>query len=64
MRLVHLISGKENSSFWLSEAGIRLLHLIYAHPPKTSMEWSRLCCKAGVCPVILARSGLTYKAAS
>jgi hypothetical protein len=61
MRVVHFIPGKDSPSSWISEEAVRLLNLLYVNPPRNSMEWSRLCCRAGLCPVILARTGLTFK---
>lgn len=62
MRRVHFING--NKDTWISGEVLRLLHLLYLHPPRTQKEWAQTCCRAGLCPLVLVRTGLTYKAAS
>jgi len=59
MGLVHYVKGSDSNSALLNGEFVRILNLVYTHEPKSREEFLHLCCKNGVCPVILTRTGLT-----
>jgi len=61
MSLVHYVKGCDSKSALISGDIVRVINLVYTHEPKTREELLQLCCKNGVCPVVLSRSGFIAK---
>ena len=64
MGLVHFVTGKNSQNPLIPNEIIRILHHLYVQASADPKEVTRLCCKAGLCPLVLARTRLTFKAAS
>lgn len=52
MRLVRFISGNECNSSLLTAEGLKLVDAVL-NSSVNAQELARLCCKAGLCPVVL-----------
>ncbi|GEM_PF-4347492 len=61
MSLVHYVKGNDSKSSLLNGDIVKVLNLVYTHEPKSREEFLHLCCKNGVCPVVLTRAGFTPK---
>lgn len=51
-RIVHLVSGNECQRTLLSAEAMNLLHALF-QKTTDAKQLARLCCHAGLCPVIL-----------
>lgn len=61
MSLVHYVKGCDSKSSLFNGDFVRALNLVYTHEPKSREEFFSLCCKNGVCPVVLTRTSLITK---
>ncbi|MFV8257351.1 hypothetical protein ACNQKP_06085 [Bdellovibrio bacteriovorus] len=52
MRIVHFVSGTECQSTLLSVDAMNLLHAMM-NKTTDAKELAKLCCRAGLCPLIL-----------
>lgn len=64
MGLVRFIKGTDAEVSLLDTEVMKLINVIYVHTPSSQKELARLCCKSGLCPLVLTRAGLTFKAIS